>query len=189
LARQPSVETYAEILHDQRKCGRRVELALRRYAGENLKLCLGCSTAYHIISVILNSISTRSNLDNVTIRQQLRDPMWRKGLASVLEGIARYGISKPFTGFSPFLIVWNLTRACNLSCVHCYESAHIRAPDELDTEEAKQAVRKLADAGVAYIAFSGGQPFMRPAVVSRIGPHNSDGSKNNLSFMLHTEFS
>jgi hypothetical protein len=163
-------------------CGRRVELALRKYAGDDVKLCLGCSTAYHIVSVILNSVITKSNLDNATIRQELRDPMWRKGLASVLEGIGRYGISKPFTGFSPFLIVWNFTRACNLNCVHCYEAAPTRAPDELDTVGAKLAVRKLADAGVAYIAFSGGEPFMRRDLFEII----EESRQNEMAFSLAT---
>jgi len=143
-------------------CGRRVELALRKYAGEDVRICFSCSAAYHIIAGILDSIIGKAKLDRPTIQLHLRDPMWRKGLASVLEGIAKYGISRPFTGFSPFLVVWNVTRACNLDCVHCYESARTRAPDELDTQRAKLAVKKLAEAGVAYVAFSGGEPLMRP---------------------------
>jgi radical SAM protein with 4Fe4S-binding SPASM domain len=143
-------------------CGRRVDLALKRYAGQEAKLCLKCSGASLIISGILNAILRKGRLDRQSIQTHLKDPMWRKGLSSVLEGIARYGISRPFTGFSPFLIVWNLTKACNLDCVHCYEGAGTRAPDELDTDEAKLAVRNLAEAGVAYIAFSGGEPLMRP---------------------------
>jgi len=163
-------------------CGRRVELALRRYAGEDVKTCLACSTAYHIVSAILNSIFGKSRLENATIRQELKVSMWRKGLASVLEGIGRYGINKPFTGFSPFLIVWNLTRACNLNCVHCYESAHARAPDELDTDQAKLAVRKLADAGVAYIALSGGEPFTRHDLFQII----EEIERNEMAFSLAT---
>jgi radical SAM protein with 4Fe4S-binding SPASM domain len=143
-------------------CGRRAELVLRKYAGEDPKLCRSCWIAYHIAKKILDLIVEKGSQDRATIQLHLRDSMWRKGLASVLEGIAKYGINRPFTGYSPFLVVWNVTRACNLKCVHCYESAHIRTPDELDTSRAKLAVQRLADAGVAYIAFSGGEPLTRP---------------------------
>jgi radical SAM protein with 4Fe4S-binding SPASM domain len=163
-------------------CGRRIELALRKYAGEDVSMCFRCSTAYRITAGILNSVLGKANLDKATIQPNLRDPMWRKGLASVLEGIAEYGIRRPFTGFSPFLIVWNVTRACNLNCVHCYERARIRAPDELDTVGAKLAVRKLAAAGVAYIAFSGGEPFMRRDIFEII----EEVRRNEMAFSIAT---
>lgn len=164
------------------KCGRRIELALRKYAGQDVKLCVSCSVAYRITAGVLNSILGRGRLDRTSIQMHLRDPMWRKGLSSVLEGIANYGISRPFTAFSPFLIVWNVTRACNLRCVHCYESARIRARDELDTYQAKSAVKKLADAGVAYIAFSGGEPFVRPDLFEII----DEVRRNEMAFSLAT---
>ena len=72
------------------------------------------------------------------VLESINEPYWRKGLATTLEGIAEFGIKKPFTGAGPFLIVWNITKACNLRCIHCYEDAHIKAPDELTNEEAKQ---------------------------------------------------
>jgi radical SAM protein with 4Fe4S-binding SPASM domain len=92
----------------------------------------------------------------------LSDPIWRKGLASVMEGIGRYGIQKPFTGSTPFLVVWNITRACNLACKHCYEDAHTIGPDELTPQQRLRAVDRMADAGIAYIAISGGEPLILP---------------------------
>lgn len=83
-------------------------------------------------------------------------------LDSVLKGIAKYGPTKPFTSYAPFLVVWNITRACNLRCKHCYESAQLPGKDELNTEEALRAVDHLADARIAYIAISGGEPLIRP---------------------------
>jgi radical SAM protein with 4Fe4S-binding SPASM domain len=163
-------------------CGRRVDLALRRYAGQEAELCLKCSAASLITGGILNSILRKGRLDRERIQTHLKDPMWRKGLSSVLEGIAQYGISRPFTGFCPFLIVWNLTRACNLKCVHCYEGAGTRAPDELDTNEAKLAVRKLAEAGVAYVAFSGGEPLMHPDLFEII----EEVRRNEMTFSIAT---
>lgn len=61
------------------------------------------------------------------------------------------------------VVVWNMTRACNLRCIHCY--AHAKpgpAPDELTTAEAKAMIDDLADFGAPVILFSGGEPLMRP---------------------------
>ncbi|MBI3190949.1 radical SAM protein [archaeon] len=98
----------------------------------------------------------------------LQDSMWRKGLASVLEGIAEWGPKKPFTSYAPFLVVWNITRNCNLRCKHCYAFAGTKDPNELTDGETIMAVDKMADAGVAYIALSGGEPLIRPNVYNII---------------------
>ena len=58
-------------------------------------------------------------------------------------------------------MVWNFTQLCNLRCKHCYASAGKPDPNELTTQEAYMALRKLVDAGVNIIAFSGGEPLMR----------------------------
>ncbi len=61
------------------------------------------------------------------------------------------------------VVVWNMTRACNLRCIHCY--AHAKpgpAADELTTAEAKAMIDDLADFGAPVILFSGGEPLMRP---------------------------
>lgn len=61
------------------------------------------------------------------------------------------------------VVVWNMTRRCNLKCVHCYSaSADIDYPDELTTEEGKKLIDDLAAFGSPVILFSGGEPIMRP---------------------------
>jgi len=50
------------------------------------------------------------------LKEKLRDAYWRRGFASVLRGIADFGIRKPFVPGAPFLVVWDLTYACNLRC-------------------------------------------------------------------------
>ncbi len=144
------------------KCGRRTENALESYAtGRKFDLCLGCRFSGFLISKALEGMISRTDISKDMARQHLADPMWRKGLASVLEGIAKYGPQKPFTAYAPFLVVWNISRLCNLKCKHCYEFADKPGPDELNTEQAVDAVNKMAEAGVAYIAISGGEPLMR----------------------------
>jgi len=60
------------------------------------------------------------------------------------------------------IVVWNITRLCNLKCVHCYnDSGNEKAQDELTTEQAKAVLEDLADFGVPSVLFSGGEPLMR----------------------------
>ena len=60
------------------------------------------------------------------------------------------------------VVVWNMTRRCNLKCIHCYSnSADIDYPDELTTEEAKNMIDDLAAFGSPVLLFSGGEPLMR----------------------------
>ena len=61
------------------------------------------------------------------------------------------------------VVVWNMTRRCNLRCIHCYSnSADHDYPDELTTEEGKILIADLADFGSPVILFSGGEPLLRP---------------------------
>lgn len=61
------------------------------------------------------------------------------------------------------MVVWNMTRACNLVCRHCYASASGGpAPDELNLDEARRLVDQLAEYKVPVVLFSGGEPLMHP---------------------------
>ncbi len=95
------------------------------------------------------------------LKERLRDAYWRRGFISVLRGLAEFGVRKPFVPGAPFLIVWDVTYACNLRCKHCYSTAGKPWKDELKTQEALKAIEVLADAGVTAIAFSGGEPLIR----------------------------
>ncbi len=60
------------------------------------------------------------------------------------------------------VVVWNITRRCNLKCVHCYAHAkNITFNNELSTPEGKNLLDDLADFGVPVILFSGGEPLTR----------------------------
>ena len=65
------------------------------------------------------------------------------------------------------VVVWNITRACNLNCLHCYARAdEQRAKGELNHEQGIRLIDALADFGVPVILFSGGEPLMRSDLVS-----------------------
>lgn len=62
------------------------------------------------------------------------------------------------------IISWNTTRACNLSCVHCYRDAGAVAAGELTTAEGKKLLDEIARAGFKIMVFSGGEPLIRPDI-------------------------
>lgn len=60
------------------------------------------------------------------------------------------------------MVVWNMTRRCNLKCVHCYAQAvDERGKDEIDTAKAKEIIDDLAAYGAPVMLFSGGEPLVR----------------------------
>jgi radical SAM protein with 4Fe4S-binding SPASM domain len=143
-------------------CGKNsIEVALELYTNTRNDACLKCKLAEKTIRSILKTGSKAFGVDSTVIREQFSHPSWRKGLANVLTGIARFGIQRPFISGAPFLVVWDITYACNLKCKHCYASAGKSLENELTTEEAKQVIDKLDRATVPIIAFSGGEPLVR----------------------------
>ncbi|RLC32249.1 MAG: 12,18-didecarboxysiroheme deacetylase [Deltaproteobacteria bacterium] len=60
------------------------------------------------------------------------------------------------------VVVWNVTRACNLNCVHCYARAGEQASDsELTYDQGIHLIDDFAEFGVPVVLFSGGEPLMR----------------------------
>ena len=62
---------------------------------------------------------------------------------------------------APICLTWELTYACNLSCVHCLSSSGRRDPDELSTDEAKAVIDELQRMQVFYVNIGGGEPTVR----------------------------
>ncbi len=60
------------------------------------------------------------------------------------------------------VVVWNVTRRCNLDCIHCYSDSHNEEyPGELTEEEAKRMIDDLAGFNVPALLLSGGEPLIR----------------------------
>jgi hypothetical protein len=62
---------------------------------------------------------------------------------------------------APICLTWELTYACNLSCVHCLSSSGRRDPRELSTADCKAVIDELARM----------QPLTRRRPRSRPGDH------------------
>ncbi len=93
-------------------------------------------------------------------------------LTRLLSGVAqpadnlRYG-----TGSNAFrtaaerkpVVVWNITRRCNLRCQHCYsDSSNRDYPGELTEKECRAVVDDLAAFGIPALLLSGGEPMIHP---------------------------
>jgi mycofactocin biosynthetic radical S-adenosylmethionine protein MftC len=63
---------------------------------------------------------------------------------------------------APICLTWELTYACNLSCVHCLSSSGRRDPRELTTGECKAVIDELERMQVFYVNIGGGEPTVRP---------------------------
>ncbi len=63
--------------------------------------------------------------------------------------------------FYPETVVWEITFACNMRCVHCGTSAGKRRDDELTTGEAVRLIDELTTLGCKSITLSGGEPLLR----------------------------
>ena len=63
---------------------------------------------------------------------------------------------------SPFVAIWETTRACDLACRHCRaEAIPEPQPGELTTEEGFDLLRELAAMGAPICILSGGDPAKR----------------------------
>jgi AdoMet-dependent heme synthase len=79
---------------------------------------------------------------------------------------------------APFLVIWEVTRACALACVHCRADAiHRRDPRELTTEEGFRLIDQLKDFAPHQPLFviTGGDPMQRRDLAELVGYASAAG--------------
>jgi AdoMet-dependent heme synthase len=77
---------------------------------------------------------------------------------------------------SPYLVIWETTRACDLACVHCRaEAIPERSPRELSTAEARGLMDSARSFGRPLFVLTGGDPLKRPDVVDLVAYGSSLG--------------
>lgn len=77
-------------------------------------------------------------------------------------------------GVTPFLVIWETTRACGLACRHCRaEAIKERDPLELTTLEGKALLEQIKGLGTPVCVLSGGDPLERPDLEALVR-HGSD---------------
>ena len=80
------------------------------------------------------------------------------------------------------VVVWNVTRRCNLQCRHCYagDGGNVQ-DDELTPAEGRALIDDLAAFGAPVLLFSGGEPLMRDDLADRVAYTVSRGIRAVLS--------
>ncbi len=83
----------------------------------------------------------------------------------------------------PFVLIWELTQACELACKHCRAEAEpARHPKELTTREGKELLADAAAFGDGQlVVLSGGDPLARPDVIELIEYGTSQGLRMTMT--------
>jgi radical SAM protein len=83
---------------------------------------------------------------------------------------------------SPMLVIWEVTQACDLACVHCRASAlPERNPEELTTEQGFRLLDQIKSFGDPLMVFTGGDPLKRPDLFDLIRYSVKIGLKTNVT--------
>ena len=83
---------------------------------------------------------------------------------------------------APFLVIWEVTQACDLACVHCRASALPRRdPDEIPLAEAREIFTQIRRMGTRLLVLTGGDPLKRPDIFELIAAAREAGLNPSLS--------
>jgi len=139
-----------------------LEAALDDYVGKTGKKCEKSGGFYsQMIRFWIEFLRRSLSVEREKVEKLLADPYARRAIINLTKSFCYYGIKKPLSIYAPFLVVWDFTHKCNLSCKHCYSNSGVSSQKELTTKEALNAVDQLVDFGVTALAFSGGEPLTR----------------------------
>lgn len=80
------------------------------------------------------------------------------------------------------VVVWNVSRTCNLNCLHCYSDSEARSyAGELTHEQGRALLEDLEAFGVPAVLLSGGEPLARRDTLDLAEYARSLGLKITLS--------
>lgn len=185
LAKEPFsilVETFAK--HITQYCStcqkNRLDLFFEYYQDKNTKLCPDCLLHAKLFCTVVEWLFSCLNVGKDTISLFFTD--YKNVSESIIKGIARFGLRKPFVTGSPIAVVWTYTNICNLQCGHCYADANASDTKELTLKERLLVIDHLVDSGVVALNFSGGEPLMRKDLFT-VAEYARD---NNLKISLST---
>ena len=83
---------------------------------------------------------------------------------------------------APMLVIWEVTQACDLACVHCRASAQPeRSPAELSTEQGYRLLDEIRSFGEPLMVFTGGDPLKRPDLYELIRYSVKIGLRTNVT--------
>ncbi len=90
--------------------------------------------------------------------------------------------SKPDFNERPFIVIWEVTQACDLACVHCRAMAQpYRNPLELSTDDGKRLIDEIAAMQVPVFVLTGGDPLKRPDIYDLVEYATARGVRTSLT--------
>ncbi|RYD61254.1 MAG: radical SAM protein, partial [Verrucomicrobiaceae bacterium] len=82
----------------------------------------------------------------------------------------------------PFIVIWEVTRACALACLHCRaEAIHRRDPRELRGAQLDRFLDQVARAQPKVFVLTGGDPMMRPDLLDIVASATERGLQVSMS--------
>ncbi|HXJ95170.1 MAG TPA: TIGR04053 family radical SAM/SPASM domain-containing protein [Terriglobia bacterium] len=99
------------------------------------------------------------------------------------ENTSEFGASPASAnGDRPFILIWEVTQACDLACVHCRACAQPqRSLSELTTSEGEDLIRQVRALKVPVFVLTGGDPLKRPDIYHLVEYGTSLGVRVSLS--------
>lgn len=82
----------------------------------------------------------------------------------------------------PFIVIWEVTQACDMTCLHCRACAQpLRSRQELSTTESENLLRQVRELEVPVFVLTGGDPLKRPDIYHLVQYGTSLGLRVSLS--------
>lgn len=83
---------------------------------------------------------------------------------------------------SPFIVIWEVTRSCDLACLHCRADARTRRdPRELTTYQGRNLIDDIAGFGSPLLVLTGGDPLKREDIYELIACGVEKGLRTTVS--------
>ena len=91
-------------------------------------------------------------------------------------------LNQSHPGIACPVIVWNLTKACNLDCRFCYYDANRgSAPVGVDFGRAQDIIKRIKVLKVKFVLLSGGEPLLYPDILALIEELTSNSIRVGIS--------
>lgn len=85
-----------------------------------------------------------------------------------------------FNFSSPDTVFFELTRACNAQCTHCFNNSGVKLNDEISFNKKIQVIKDLQQTGVQEIRFTGGEPLILREIYELLSFSTSLGLRNSI---------
>jgi len=67
--------------------------------------------------------------------------------------------------YKPRLVFWEVTKGCNLRCIHCRATAtELSSPNDLPLTKALNLIKQVSQSFLPILVLSGGEPLFRPDI-------------------------